>query len=907
MTITSTARKAGPLLGNGAATTFPFSFKVFAAGDIKVVTAGADGVEAVRVLGADYSVVLNANQETSPGGTVTYPISGAPLASGSVLSVIGDLDYDQPLDLPSGGNFSPLALENQLDRTVMQVQQLHEEMGRTAKLPVTSLADADSLVADIVRLADSVDNIDTVAGSIAGVDTVASNIADVNTVAAVAGAVAATGSNIAAVVAVGNDLLEPVSEINTVATDIANVNTVGTNISSVNMVAGIAADVTTVAGNVEAINTVATNVDDVTNFADVYQGAKAFNPTLRNDGSALQPGDLYFNTVENALRAYSGTVWVAGTAGSVAVQNFSGDGVTAAFTLATAPASENNTQVYISGVYQQKDQYSVSGTALTFSSAPPAGANNIEVVTLSSLSLGETDAALVAYLPAGVGAVAATVQNKLRESVSVKDFGAIAYPTNTDARYGVDLAPALTAALAASDDVFIPSGHYRIDSTIVIPNSKTIRGSAMNRSVIHAGDALAGLNMFESQSVYATNGPTDTGIVLTDLWLIGGWGVELANGIELGCRNPGTGVGVTFNLRRLTGYYLQNGIRLNGATYSQMDSITLNGLDERSSGTGVNFTGLTNNVMWTSGLVGDFGRNITMSGDSITMVNVNSGTAVNGAYGVGWANTWTQSLLAVWEGRNVKTVNCTFEHLATTAIDEVEINSFSANAESYCFDVTLEDCRWMGINSTSRARLRLGVAGVDYKTVKKINLVRCSFLTGIPNSGLQHGDVWVDNALSIIVDKCVRLASYQDGGTTQASLSYTSGSGVDSQVRSTTYFGKTANETIGAVGAPAFQNGWSAYGDPAFTSAGYFFDNRGFLNLVGMLSNATPTNGVVVFTLPAGCRPPKRMRFSTYGQTSGAVFVPVAVDITSTGDVRLYFSTGITEASISGVSFLPEL
>ena len=94
--------------------------------------------------------------------------------------------------------------------------------------------------------------------------------------------------------------------------------------------------------------------------------------TVRNDGSALQAGDLYFNTTDGALRAYSGTSWVAGTAGTLSVQNFSGNGSTTAFTLAAAPSGENNTQVYIDGVYQQKDQYSVSGTTLTFSSAPPA-------------------------------------------------------------------------------------------------------------------------------------------------------------------------------------------------------------------------------------------------------------------------------------------------------------------------------------------------------------------------------------------------------------------------------------------------------------------------------------------------------------------------------------------------------
>jgi len=141
MTIASTARKAGPLLGDNSTTTFPFSFKVFAEGDIAVTAADADGIETLLVLGADYSVTLNPNQETSPGGTVTYPISGDPLPVGSVIVIVGALDYDQPLDLPAGGNFPPLSLENQLDRTVMQVQQLREEVSRSVRASVTTSAD----------------------------------------------------------------------------------------------------------------------------------------------------------------------------------------------------------------------------------------------------------------------------------------------------------------------------------------------------------------------------------------------------------------------------------------------------------------------------------------------------------------------------------------------------------------------------------------------------------------------------------------------------------------------------------------------------------------------------------------------------------------------------------------------
>lgn len=53
------------------------------------------------------------------------------------------------------------------------------------------------------------------------------------------------------------------------------------------------------------------------------------------------------------------------------IYNSTGDGVTVAFTLASAPSNENTTNVYVNGVYQQKNTYSVAGVTLTFSEAPP--------------------------------------------------------------------------------------------------------------------------------------------------------------------------------------------------------------------------------------------------------------------------------------------------------------------------------------------------------------------------------------------------------------------------------------------------------------------------------------------------------------------------------------------------------
>jgi hypothetical protein len=66
-------------------------------------------------------------------------------------------------------------------------------------------------------------------------------------------------------------------------------------------------------------------------------------------------------------------------ASSYQIQNFTGTGSQTVFTLSAASLGEDYTFVYISGVYQQKNTYTVSGTTLTFSTAPPLN-STIEVM-----------------------------------------------------------------------------------------------------------------------------------------------------------------------------------------------------------------------------------------------------------------------------------------------------------------------------------------------------------------------------------------------------------------------------------------------------------------------------------------------------------------------------------------------
>ena len=78
---------------------------------------------------------------------------------------------------------------------------------------------------------------------------------------------------------------------------------------------------------------------------------------------------------------------------SFVTDTFSGNGSTTAFTMSVAPANTPSVLVAVSGVLQDPSTYSVSGTTLTFSAAPPSGTSNISVRYLGIPASGVTTTA----------------------------------------------------------------------------------------------------------------------------------------------------------------------------------------------------------------------------------------------------------------------------------------------------------------------------------------------------------------------------------------------------------------------------------------------------------------------------------------------------------------------------------
>jgi hypothetical protein len=111
-------------------------------------------------------------------------------------------------------------------------------------------------------------------------------------------------------------------------------------------------------------------------------------------------------------------------------------------------------------------------------------------------------AALVGFLAAGTGAVLRTVQTKLRENVSVKDFGAVGDSTGasgsgTDDTAAIQAAIDYAAATPFGCSIYFPRGVYRVTSELNI--------SVLNKQNRIYGDVVYGSKVFRDS---ATDGKT---------------------------------------------------------------------------------------------------------------------------------------------------------------------------------------------------------------------------------------------------------------------------------------------------------------------------------------------------------------------------------------------------------------
>ena len=335
-----------------------------------------------------------------------------------------------------------------------------------------AIQNVNAIRTQIQAVGNAASSITTVNNNIGSVNTVATNIADVVTVAN------DLNEAISEIDTVAQDLQETTSEIDTVANNITNVNNVGNNIGNVNTIGGNAtnlANVNTVGANLSGANTIGTvaglntqisalgpisgdittaanNVTDITNFADVYLGGYSSAPTTRNDGSALQIGDLYFHTQagQQNLKVRASSGWITAASAINGTANRFQYAVTSSTTTITGSDANSNTLAYDAGfvdcylngikMVNGVDVTVTSGTSVVFASPiGVSGTDRVDIIaygtfTLANFSIADANDVVTTGVSDGDALIYSSANNRFQPGAasSAEVYGFVLSDTNSD-------------------------------------------------------------------------------------------------------------------------------------------------------------------------------------------------------------------------------------------------------------------------------------------------------------------------------------------------------------------------------------------------------------------------------------------------------------------------------------------
>jgi hypothetical protein len=416
--------------GNGNVDTYAYTFKIFSDTDLLVTVRNTSDVESTLTLTTDYTVT---GAGSSSGGNVVLVNSAqswldgdGDLKSGYVLSIRRVRPLTQTTDIRNQGDFYPEAHENAFDHLVMLDHQQQDELDRAMKLPETVVSaafDAEipaALVGEANKVlmtnddgdgwevgpsSSDISSAQTYATNASTSATAAATSATAAATSATAAASSATAAAAAAQSAIWNDVVFLTSNTTLDSTyrgKLVCVDTTGGTVTlTLPQISGLSLATPFVIG-VKKTDASGNTVVIARAGTDTIDGATSKTITVTDSGCALIPD------TDTSPDEWTSADFGA-QAGNLTVDLFSGNGSNTTVTLSVDPGSENNTFVFLSGLYQQKDTYSVSGTTLTFSSAPPSGTNNIQVVSGTTLSIGTPSDGTVTKAKLAAGALSGDV------------------------------------------------------------------------------------------------------------------------------------------------------------------------------------------------------------------------------------------------------------------------------------------------------------------------------------------------------------------------------------------------------------------------------------------------------------------------------------------------------------------
>ena len=320
MTISSTTVK-NSYSGNGTLDTFNYTFKIFADSDLQVIIRDASATETVKTLTTHYTVT---GAGSASGGTIVFTAGNIPSATETVV-IRRAVPQTQAIDYIANDPFPAESHEEGLDRAMMAVQQLQEEVDRSIKLSRTNTMNSTEFAVGSTTRAGKIFGFDSNGELVVSQElgTFKGNWSSATTFSA-RDIVKDTSNNNIYLCNTGHTSsgTQPIST----NTDVAKWDLLVDAASATSSATAAASSATAAAASATAAATSATNASTsetnaatslasvqtiYDNFDDRFLGTKTSDPTLDNDGNALVEGTIYYNSTTNEVKFYNGTSWDA--------------------------------------------------------------------------------------------------------------------------------------------------------------------------------------------------------------------------------------------------------------------------------------------------------------------------------------------------------------------------------------------------------------------------------------------------------------------------------------------------------------------------------------------------------------------------------------------------------------------
>ena len=258
----------------------------------------------------------------------------------------------------------------------------------------------------------------------------------------------------------------------------------------------------------------------------------------------------------------------------------------------------------------------------------------------------------VVYTPAGTGAVATDVETKLRESVSVKDFGAVGDGVTDDT---TSIQAAIDSAyLKGGGTVYLPVGRYMV-SQIEVPQRVILQGDTAGFGAIYTNTDVAP----RGSVLFGITGTNADIVTITMRLVLDGSQDELTLGY------PSTGVRHHGGLRDITVWGNRSTtanppqtrslntaghcIHIKGARFVQLHNVIAafaaeNGIQissrDYSDGNG---SQVSNNMMWANtSAISNYGNGFSLSGGDNSFSQLQAGyNGSDGIFTTGSASTYS--------------------------------------------------------------------------------------------------------------------------------------------------------------------------------------------------------------------------------------------------------------------------